>query len=101
MSSNPIQYSKLGEKCLPVGVEIIPNLVCDNDVTGQKVGPDDVWGDVSTISTLSIGRTPLSSRSNILLISIPNWVKSSPMYFIKCILQVLRFYFTNSAFNKK
>ena len=51
MSSNPIQYSKLGEKCLPVGVEIIPNLVCDNDVTGQKVGPDDVWGDVSILAS--------------------------------------------------
>ena len=33
--------------CLPVGVENVTNLVRDNDVTGQKVGPDHVWGHVS------------------------------------------------------
>jgi len=28
-------------------LKMLLNLVRGNDVTGRKVGPDDVWGDVS------------------------------------------------------
>jgi hypothetical protein len=55
----------------------------------------------NTILTPYIGRTPLSSRSNIFLISEPIWLKFLHIYSIKCTLQVPGIFFANSTFNKK
>ena len=34
-------------------LKILPSLVRYNDVTGQKVGPDDVWGHVSMLAVFA------------------------------------------------
>ena len=65
------------------------NLVRDIAVTGQKVAPDNMWGDDSTIWALHIGQAPrfghLKYLGHFLFNSHQAWYM---IYLIHCIIMI-------------